>query len=133
MKAYLMQKKVWAIVMGTDIRPSPGGVVLRYLLKDEQLAAGVIYLGLEDTQKSQVEEFLDDPKHMWEELESIHVQKHLSTRFNGYNSLLSITKLEDESLPSLTSRIKKAMQEVKIYVQKPSPSPIWTQTSSAWQ
>ena len=113
MKAYLMQKKVWAIVKGTDIKPSPGDAELRDWLKDEQLAAGVIYLGLEEGQKSQVEDILDDPKQMWEELESIHVQKRPSTRFNAYNSLLSIMKLEEESLPALTSRIEKAMQEVK--------------------
>jgi len=113
MKAYLMQKKVWAIVKGTDVRPPPGDADLRSWLKDEQLAAGVIYLGLEEGQKLQVEDFLDDPRCMWEELESIHVQKCPSTQFNAYNSLLSIMKLEDESLPALTSRIEKAMQEVR--------------------
>lgn len=113
MKAYLMQKKVWAIVKGTDVKPSPGDSDLRDWLKDEQLAAGVIYLGLEEGQKSQVEDFLDDPKHMWEALEAIHVQKRPSTRFNAYNSLLSISKQENESLPSLTARVEKAMQEVK--------------------
>src|ERR1700749_2040578 len=113
MKAFLMQKKVWAIVKGTDVQPSPGDANLRDWLKDEQLAAGVIYLGLQEGQKSQIEDFLDDPKKMWMELESIHVQKRPSTRFNAYNSLLSILKLEDESLPALTSRIERAMQEVK--------------------
>ena len=48
MKAYLMQKKVWAIVKGTDEKPSSGDANLRDWLKDEQLAAGVIYLGLEE-------------------------------------------------------------------------------------
>ena len=79
MKAYLMQKKVWAIVKGTDVRPPPADADLRNWLNDEQLAAGVIYLNLKEGQKPQVEDFLDDPRHMWEELESIHVQKHPST------------------------------------------------------
>jgi gag-polypeptide of LTR copia-type len=108
-----MQKKVWAIVKGTDIKPSPGDDNLRDWLKDEQLAAGVIYLGLVNDQKSQVEDYLEDPKKMWEELESIHVQKRPSTRFNAYNSLLSISKQEQESLLSLTARIEKGMQEIK--------------------
>ena len=79
MKAYLMQKKVWAIVKGTDVKPSSGDSGLREWLKDEQLAAGVIYLGLEEGQKSQVEDILDEPKKMWDLLESIHVQKCPST------------------------------------------------------
>jgi len=113
MKAYLIQKKVWAIVKGTDIKPAAGDDGYREWIKDEQLAAGAIYLGLEEGQKSQIVEFMEDPKKMWEVLESIHVQKHPSTRFNSYNSLLSITKLPEESLPALTARIKKAMLEIK--------------------
>lgn len=108
-KAYLMQKKVWAIVKGTDVKPSPGDADLRAWLKDEQLAAGVIYLGLEEGQKSQIEDFLDDPKRMWDALESIHVQKRPSTRFNTCNALLSISKDENESPPSLTAKIEKAI------------------------
>ena len=113
MKAYLMQKKVWAIVKGTDVKPSSQDDGLREWLKEEQLAAGAIYLALEDSQKSQIEDIMDDPKKMWQELESIHVQKCPSTRFNSYNSLLSISKLPDESLPALTARIEKGMQEIK--------------------
>ena len=66
MKAYLMQKKVWAIVKGTDIKPPPGDADLGSWLKDEQLEAGVIYLGLEEGQNTQVEDFLNDPICMWE-------------------------------------------------------------------
>ena len=113
MKAYLMQKKVWGIVSGKDPKPSPGDAILRDWLKDEGVAAGLIYLGVEDGQKSQIEDFLDDPKKMWETLEAIHIQKRPTTRFIAYNSLLSITKQDDESLPSLTSRIEKSMQEIK--------------------
>ena len=113
MQAYLMQKKVWAIVKGTDIKPPPGDDGYREWVKDEQLAAGAIYLGLEDGQKSQIESIMDDPKKVWEELAAIHVQKRPSTRFNSYNTLFSISKLQDESLPSLTARIEKAMQDIK--------------------
>ena len=60
---------------GTDIKPPPGDADLGSWLKDEQLEAGVIYLGLEEGQILQVEDFLDDPRCMCEELESIHVEK----------------------------------------------------------
>ena len=81
MKAYLMQKKVWGIVSGKDPKPSPGDAILRDWLKDEGVASGLIYLGVEDGQKSQIEDFLDDPKKMWETLEAIHVQKRPTTQF----------------------------------------------------
>ena len=113
MKALLMQKKVWAIVSGLDVRPATDDPNFRDWIKDQQSAAGIIFLGLEDDQKHQIEDVLDDPSAMWIKLEAIHVQKRPSTRFNAYNSPPSITKLPDESLPSLTSRIEKAMQEVK--------------------
>ena len=113
MKAYLMKMKVWGIVKATDTKPPDGDANLRDWLKDEQQAAGLIFLGLQDGQKSQIEAYLDDPKLMWETLASIHVQKRPSPRFNAYNSLLSITKAEDESLPSITTRIEKAMQDIR--------------------
>src|ERR1700749_154430 len=81
MKAFLMQKKVWAIVKGTDVQPSPGDANLRDWLKDEKLAAGVIYLGLQEGQKSQIEDFLDDPKKMWMELLNEEAQIDLETHF----------------------------------------------------
>src|ERR1700754_2064924 len=33
--------------------------------------------------------------------------------FNAYNALLGIQKAENESLPALTARVEKAMQEIK--------------------
>ena len=49
MKAYLMKMK------GTDTKPPDGDANLRDWLKDEQQAAGLIFLGLQDGQKSQIE------------------------------------------------------------------------------
>src|SRR5215469_1934043 len=110
MKAYLMKKRVWLIVKGVDVKPGAGSSDLREWLKDEQLAAGTIYLGLEEGQKSNVDEFQDDPVRMWTELASIHVQKRRTSRYNAYNTLFSIQKLDDETLPSLTARIEAAFK-----------------------
>lgn len=108
-----MQKKVWSIVSGDDIKPSQGSSELRDWLKDQQSASGIIFLGLEDAQKPQVQALLDNPKKMWDTLVSIHVQKRPATRFNAYNALLGIGKADIESLPSLTARVEKAMQDIK--------------------
>jgi len=113
MQAYLMQKRVWGIIDGSDPKPNVGDAGYRDWNKDVQLAAGAIYLGLEENQKSQIRTIMGDPVKMWEELKAIHVQKRPSTRFNAYNTLLSILKLPEESLPSLTARIEKAMQDAK--------------------
>jgi hypothetical protein len=51
MKALLMQKKVWAIVSGLDPRPATDNPNFRDWIKDQQSAAGIIFLGLEDDQK----------------------------------------------------------------------------------
>ena len=108
MKAYLMKKRVWGIVKGVDVKPEPGASDLREWLKDEQLAAGTIYLGLEDGQKSHVDEYQDDPVKMWTELEAIHVQKRPTSRYNAYNALFSIQKDPDETLLKQEALLKGA-------------------------
>ena len=113
MKAQLQSKKVWMVVSGLHSKPASTASNYMDWLEKEEVAAGMIYLALEDDQKVQVETYQDDPRKMWETLESIHIQKRPSTRFNAYNTLLSISKQDQESLPALTARIEKAMAEIK--------------------
>ena len=68
MKALLMQKKVWSIVSGLDVKPPSDASHYRDWIKDQQSAAGIIFLGLEDDQKHQIQDVLDDPKAMWTKL-----------------------------------------------------------------
>jgi hypothetical protein len=112
MKAYLMKKRVWGHVSGTLVAPTDP-TKLEEFVKDKGVASGAIWLGLEESQQTQVGDLMDEPKKMWDELESIHVQKRPSTCFLAYTNLLNIQKNPEESLPSLTARIEKAMQEVK--------------------
>lgn len=98
---------------GEDEEPDADDDDLKDWKKDRQQAAGLIFLALEEDQKSHVLDIMDDPKTMWTTLEAVHVQKRSSTRFLAYNTLLSIVKKEDESLTALTARIEKAMQEIK--------------------
>jgi hypothetical protein len=112
MQALLKRKRVWGHVNGALTSPTDPDKLVDHV-KDRDAASGIVWLMLGEDQQSQVLDFMDDPKKMWDELESIHVQKRPSTRFLAYSSLLSIQKVPDESLPALTSRIEKAMQEVK--------------------
>ena len=111
MMAQLKRKRVWGHVSGTARVPTDPDKLEDYE-KDKDVASGLIWLWLGEGQKSQVKKFQHEPKKMWDELESIHIQKRPSTRFIAYSNLLNIQKNPDESLPALTTRIEKAMQDV---------------------
>ena len=82
-------------------------VELKQWRKDRDVAAGEIYLALEETQKIHVRE---EPVKMWAKLESVHLQKCPATRFYAYNALFSIRRQEDESLTGIMTRVDHAMQ-----------------------
>ena len=107
-----MSRKVWGYVKGTIATPTDEDKKQEWNISKE-MAAGYLWLHLEESQKTGLEAIMDDPKKMWDELEKNHVQKRPATRFLAYTNLLNIQKGPEESLPSLTSRIEKAMQEVK--------------------
>ena len=50
---------------------------------------------------------------MWRKLESVHMQKRPGTRFNTYNALLSLSKSEDESLSTLSTRASQLKSDMK--------------------
>ncbi|KZT18137.1 hypothetical protein NEOLEDRAFT_1196160 [Neolentinus lepideus HHB14362 ss-1] len=75
-------------------------------------ASGQIWLAVEDGQKVHVKEVKSDPAKMWLKLKEVHVQQKPGTRFNAYDALLGLRKLEGESLTSLMARADKAMQDI---------------------
>jgi hypothetical protein len=114
MRALLMTKEVWGLVKGEDVKPDVSEVdALKQWRKDRDIAAGQIYLRLESSQKVHVKGLEEDPVAMWTKLESVHLQKRPSTRFNAYDALFSIRKVPEESLQSLTTRVDKAMSQVQ--------------------
>ncbi|KZT18960.1 hypothetical protein NEOLEDRAFT_1078934, partial [Neolentinus lepideus HHB14362 ss-1] len=76
-------------------------------------ASGQIWLAVEDGQKVHVKEVKSDPAKMWLKLKEVHVQQKPGTRFNAYDALLGLHKLEGESLTSLMARADKAMQDIR--------------------
>jgi hypothetical protein len=113
MKAFLQSRKVWMVVSGKISLPAVDADSYMEFLEKQESAAGLIFLGLEESQKTAVLEHQDDPKAMWDALEAIHLQKRSSTRFVAYNTLFSIAKEEGESLPALVARGEKALLEIK--------------------
>ncbi|KZT18046.1 hypothetical protein NEOLEDRAFT_1197429, partial [Neolentinus lepideus HHB14362 ss-1] len=67
-------------------------------------ASGQIWLAVEDGQKVHVKDVKNDPAKMWLKLKEVHVQQKPGTRFNAYDALLGLCKLEGESLTSLMAR-----------------------------
>ncbi|EPS96432.1 hypothetical protein FOMPIDRAFT_1025368 [Fomitopsis schrenkii] len=77
------------------------------------LAAGEIWGCMEREQQTHLEAIRDNPEAMWVKLESVHMQKRPGTCFYTYNALLSISKLEDESLSSLSKRASQLKSDMK--------------------
>lgn len=112
MSSYLRMKKVWRIVTGDRKAPSVGAPDYMSWLEDSDSALGIIISGLEMSQRIHVKG-IDDPVKMWEALKHVHQQKNAATRFNAYEALFNIQKLDEESLPALCARVESAMAAVK--------------------
>ena len=112
--AYLRTEHVWRIVTGEEEAPSKA-LRTEYLawLDKSDLAAGTIFLSLDDSQKVHVRGIEDDPISMWKALKEVHMQQKPTARFNAYEALFNITKSNDESLPAVAARVEKAMHTIK--------------------
>ena len=122
MEAYLNTKELCEYVDGTMPKPVPGDPSNPTAEELDKLAnwkrkagkaSGEIWLAIEDDQKVHVKDVKGDPTAMWVKLESVHVQKRPGARFNAYDSLFSIRKNDDETLPALMARADKALQDIK--------------------
>ncbi|EPS99842.1 hypothetical protein FOMPIDRAFT_1024009 [Fomitopsis schrenkii] len=120
MEARLRTVAALRIVKGQESRPSftePLDAGERRDLCDfdnrRDLAAGEIWGCVEREQQTHLEAIRDDPEAMWVKLESVHMQKRPGTCFNTYNALLSLSKLEDESLSSLSTRVSQLKSDMK--------------------
>ena len=120
MQAYLRSQGVWRIVSGDSKQPTLSSTptdaqeaaLEAWQLKSDK-AAGYIYLAVEDNQKVHFANISDDPVKMWTALASVHLQKRPGARFNAYDDLFSIRKLEDESLQSLMNRVDTAIHRIQ--------------------
>ena len=112
MAALLRVKALWTIVNGLEPKPTDPTAAVAWEVR-AQMAAGCIYLTLDEPQKVHVKDQEDDPIKMWQTLKGVHQQKRPATRFTAYEALFSIQKRDDETLPQLAARISEAMYAVK--------------------
>jgi len=107
MQAWLQASGLWRLVNGTQKKPSSSSPPT-----ESDKAAGWLYLMVEPEQRIHFNN-REDPVNMWESLRSIHLQKRPGTRFNAYDDLFNIRKVEDESLQSLINRVEDRMKKIK--------------------
>ncbi|KZT18488.1 hypothetical protein NEOLEDRAFT_1192461, partial [Neolentinus lepideus HHB14362 ss-1] len=121
MEAYLKTLDLWDVTDDPTAAPLPVDAAnptteerkeVRDWEKRKGQASGQIWLVVEDGQKVHVKDIKNDPAKMWLKLKEVHVQQKPGTRFNAYDALLGLRKLEGESLASLMARADKAMQDI---------------------
>ena len=120
MQAWLRANQLWQIVSGQRERPEYASPCTSSQQERQEAwddkaekAAGWIYLMVETSQTVHLKGLEDDPVAMWDKLKSIHLQQRPGARFNAYDDLFSIRKLEEESLQSLANRVDTAMQQIQ--------------------
>jgi hypothetical protein len=79
----------------------------------KEKASGDIMAHLSRSQQVHMAPFMGKAKQMWEALIDIHVQQLPGIRFSTYNTLFSIVKGADKSLPSVATRIEDALSRVR--------------------
>ena len=118
MTAVLRSKRLFRLVSGEKRCPTQDDKEIEEWKENEEAAAGLICLALEDTQLVHVEGITHDPVAMWKALEAFHVQKRPTSRFVAFDALLSARKADDETLPELTSRLKGLSNNIKKVLPK---------------
>ncbi|KZT17957.1 hypothetical protein NEOLEDRAFT_1184766 [Neolentinus lepideus HHB14362 ss-1] len=105
MEAYLKTLDLWDVTDDPMAAPLPEDAMnltteerkeVRDWEKRKGQASGQIWLAVEDGQKVHVKEVKSDPAKMWLKLKEVHVQQKPGTRFNAYDALLGLRKLEGE-------------------------------------
>ncbi|THH22544.1 hypothetical protein EUX98_g8150 [Antrodiella citrinella] len=122
MRAWLMRNGLWRLVKGVDVKASRADPLA--LTAEESKAenawddkamkaAGELFLNISPEQRIYLAGIEDDPVLIWTTLESLHLQKRPGARFNAYDTLFSIHKLEGESLQQMMGRIDECMLSVR--------------------
>ncbi|KAJ7621102.1 hypothetical protein FB45DRAFT_928338 [Roridomyces roridus] len=107
-KAYLRRKGVYTHCI---ITPDPEADAETVASREK--CAGILWGMLSKEVKPLVRAHEDDPKALWEALETILAPRKAGARFNAYRTLTSIRLREDETLLALTGRISTAMRLLK--------------------
>lgn len=111
--AYLRTQGLFKLVHGEEPRPTDDDDKKESW--DERLskAAGIIELTLDDTNAHHCEGLFGNAVALWAKLELVHNAKSPGSRFGAMNTLFNIRMEDNETLDSLITHTKAAMQRVK--------------------
>jgi hypothetical protein len=119
-EAWLCANGLWRLVSGSLTPPSLSSPPTESELAARDAweakadkAAGNLFLMVEPDQRIHFNGIQDDPVKMWTSLQSVHLQKRPGMRFNAYDDLFNIRKLEEESLQSLINRVEDAVKSIR--------------------
>ena len=110
-----MYKGCWRLVAGLWLQQDAEDAGdLDDWLDKQNMASGLIWQSLEQSQKALVQDLLADPVALWTRLGSLHAIESPASRFMAYDELFSINLQEGESLTSLISWVESAVQNIKM-------------------
>ena len=91
---------------------------------NEEKAAGLICLALEELQMVHIEVIMHDPGQLWRVLEAYHVQKQPTSCFVAFYTLLGARKADSKTLPELTCCLKGLHNNIKRVLPKGTTSDV---------
>jgi gag-polypeptide of LTR copia-type len=136
MKSWLQLNGLWHLVSGlerkpagrAEVRDTHGNVITpaadvdedkleRWEIKAER-AAGALKTAMSPDVKVLIRDGEDNPIFIWDTLKTSFIQQHTAPHLNAYHALLSVQKLDSESLEGLINRVDEHIRIIK----SPSPS-----------
>ena len=131
MKSWLQLNGLWRLVSGLERKPvgraevkdAHGNVVTPAADVDEdklehweikaERAAGALKTAMSPDVKVLIRDGEDDPIFIWDTLKTSFIQQCTAPRFNAYHALLSVQKLDSESLEGLINRVDEHIRIIK--------------------
>ena len=130
-KSWLQLNGLWCLVSRLERKPvgraevkdAYGNVVTPAVDVDEnklecwkikaKWAAGALKTAMSPDVKVFIRDGKDNPIFIWDTLKISFIQQHTAPHFNAYHALLSIQKLDSESLEGLINRVDKHIRIIK--------------------
>ncbi len=131
MKSWLQLNGLWRLVSGLERKPvgraevkdTHGNVVTPAADVDEdklehweikaERAAGALKTAMSPDVKVLIRDGEDDPIFIWDTFKTSFIQQRTAPCFNAYHALLSVQKLDSESLEGLINRVDEHIRIIK--------------------
>jgi hypothetical protein len=113
MSARLRASGLWSFADGSFSDPGNGSDCYMDWKLSVDAAAGEIFSCLDRSQWPHVTGIEDNPLAMWKALESANLHRKAGTRFNAFDELFGLRKMDNESLMDFGARAQGAMANLQ--------------------